>query len=187
MPTQISGLILAGGLGRRMHGADKGLQIFHGKPLVQHLIEHLAPQVDFLSINANRNLSRYRAFGYPVLPDVIPGFLGPLAGLHAGMLHATTPLLITVPCDAPCLPTNLVARLVAALETDASDLAIVQTPERPEPLFCLARTSLLPNLTSYLTAGGRKVSAWQATLKSSRVQFAADTFANLNTLQELPR
>ena len=108
----ITGIVLAGGLGRRMGGVDKGLVDFLGKPLVAHVIQRLNPQVDEILINANREIDRYAAFGHPVIQDDIEGFAGPLAGLHKGMREAKHPYVLTVPCDSPLLPMNLVGRLI---------------------------------------------------------------------------
>ena len=182
----ITGLILAGGLGRRMGGRDKGLQPFRGKPMAAWAIERLAPQVDVLLINANQNLEAYAAFGYPVVPDRIAGFAGPLAGLHTGLLACETPLLVTAPCDSPFLPEDLVARLRAALEAAGADLAVAQTGTQPHPVFSLVRREALDGLTAFLEGGGRKVDAWYAALKTVEVPFAEErAFANINTLEEL--
>ena len=187
MPEKhITGLILAGGLGRRMGGRDKGLQPFRGKPMAAWAIERLAPQVDALLINANQNLEAYAAFGYPVVPDRIAGFAGPLAGLHTGLLACETPLLVTAPCDSPFLPEDLVARLRDAMEAAGADLAVAKTGEQPHPVFSLVRREVLDGLTAFLEAGGRKVDAWYAALKVAEVPFADErAFANINTLEEL--
>jgi molybdopterin-guanine dinucleotide biosynthesis protein A len=183
----ITGVILAGGLARRMGGADKGLQLLHGRPLVAWVLERLAPQVDALAINANRNSERYAEFGVPVFPDQVPDFAGPLAGLHAALTAVHTPLVATVPCDSPYLPHDLVARLHAALEREASDLAVARTLGQLQPVFCLVRRTLLPHLADYLAAGGRKVDHWYATLRVSEVGFddEAAAFENINTAAEL--
>src|SRR3974390_3147457 len=107
--TPVAGIVLAGGQGRRMGSVDKGLAVLAGKPMVAHVLSRFAPQVDTVVINANQNLDRYASLGYPVLPDTVGGFAGPLAGLHAGMTHATQSLVATVPCDSPFLPGDLVA------------------------------------------------------------------------------
>src|SRR5919197_5324771 len=112
----VSGIVLAGGLGRRMGGVDKGLQLLHGRPMIAHVLARLAPQVDEIVINANQNLERYAAFGHRVVSDRISGFAGPLAGLHAGLEAISQPLALTVPCDSPFLPSDLVARLHAELD-----------------------------------------------------------------------
>lgn len=185
-PEQITGLILAGGLGRRMGGRDKGLQPFRGRPMAAWAIERLAPQVDALLINANQNLEAYAAFGHPVVPDRIAGFAGPLAGLHTGPLACETPLLVTAPCDSPFLPEDLVDKLRAALEAAGADLAVAKTGDQPHPVFSLVRREVLDGLTAFLESGGRKVDAWYAALKTVEVAFADErAFANINTLEEL--
>ncbi|MEZ5613868.1 MAG: molybdenum cofactor guanylyltransferase MobA [Rhodocyclaceae bacterium] len=187
MPEEsITGLILAGGLGRRMGGRDKGLQPFRGRPMVAWSIERLAPQVDALLINANQNLEAYAAFGHPVVPDRVQGFAGPLAGLHAGLTACETPLLVTAPCDSPFLPEDLVARLRGGLEAAGADLAVARTGTQPHPVFSLVRREVLDGLTGFLGAGGRKVDAWYAALKVVEVAFPDEgAFANINTLDEL--
>src|SRR5512133_668846 len=102
--SAITGVIFAGGQGRRMGGVDKGLVALDGRPLVAHVVERLAPQVGALVINANQNRDRYAAFAYPVVADVVPDFAGPLAGLHAGIAAAATPYIVTRPCDSQFLP-----------------------------------------------------------------------------------
>jgi molybdopterin-guanine dinucleotide biosynthesis protein A len=185
--ADITGVVLAGGLGRRMGGIDKGLQELNGRPLVQWVLERLAPQVGTVLINANQNLARYGEFGYPVLPDVIADFAGPLAGLHAALSHARTPLLVTVPCDSPFLPADLVLRLHAALQAQHADLAVPRTGDRAHRAFCLTRREMLPRLDAFLASGERKVGLWHASLKVAEVPFDddADAFRNINTPEEL--
>ena len=183
----ITGVVLAGGLGRRMGGADKGLQLLDGKPLVQWVVERLEPQVEQVLVNANRNIARYEALGYRVIPDPLPGFAGPLAGLQAALAYAPHPLVATVPCDAPFLPKDLIARLHTALVTSGADLAIASTLGQPQPVFCLCRRQLLPGLISFLASGQRQVTSWQRTVTATTVSFddQADAFRNLNTNAEL--
>lgn len=183
----ITGLVLAGGLGRRMGGVDKGLVELDGQPMVAHVLARLAPQVDALLINANQNAERYGAFGHPVVPDRIEGYAGPLAGLHAGLAAASTPLLVTVPCDSPFLPLDLVARLRTALETANAQLAVAKTGEQAQPVFSLVRRDVLDDLAQFLAGGGRKIDAWYARLAVVEVPFddEAEAFANINTREEL--
>jgi molybdopterin-guanine dinucleotide biosynthesis protein A len=183
----VSGIVLAGGLGRRMGGVDKGLQLLHGRPMIAHALARLAPQVDEIVINANQNHERYAAFGHRVVPDAIGGFAGPLAGLHAGLGAVSQPLAVTVPCDSPFLPTDLVARLHARL--GANDLAVAKTGDQPHPVFALVRRAVAGNLETFLKSGGRKIDAWYASLKVIEVLFddEADAFRNINTLEELGR
>ena len=177
--------MLAGGLGRRMGGVDKGLQPFRGKPMAQWAIERLAPQVDELIVNANQNRSDYERFGYRVVADELSGFAGPLAGLHAGMKAAGRDLVVTAPCDSPFLPGDLVARLRGAL--GANQLAVAKTGAQPHPVFSLVSRGVLPHLEAFLTSGGRKIDAWYASLKVVEVAFddEEDAFRNINTRAEL--
>ena len=181
----ITGLILAGGQGRRMGGVDKGLQPLRGKPLAQWALERLEPQVEEVLINCNQNLETYARFGHRLVPDEVAGFAGPLAGLHAGLRVARHPLLVTVPCDSPFLPPDLVARLQERL-TD-HDLAVAKTGDQPHPVFSLVRRTVLADLEAFLSGGGRKIDAWYARLRTVEVPFddAPDAFRNINTLEEL--
>ncbi|MGQ0655954.1 MAG: molybdenum cofactor guanylyltransferase MobA [Betaproteobacteria bacterium] len=181
----VSGIVLAGGLGRRMGGVDKGLQDLRGRPLVQWVLERFAPQVDEIVINANQNRERYEALGHAVVPDDIAGFAGPLAGLHAGLKAATHELVATVPCDSPFLPADLVERLQFFLEDN--DLAVAKTGEQAHPVFVLTRKAIAPNLEAFLACGGRKIDAWYASLRVVEVSFddEADAFRNINTREEL--
>lgn len=184
---EITGVILAGGQGRRMGGIDKGLQELQGRPMVQWVLARLAPQVGSVLINANQNLERYAEFGCAVLPDRIPDFAGPLAGLHAALGQAATPLLVTVPCDSPFLPADLVARLHAALVAEHAEIAVARSGDRVHRAFCLVRRELLPQLEAFLAAGERKIGLWHAALKVVEVGFddVPAAFSNINTLEEL--
>jgi molybdopterin-guanine dinucleotide biosynthesis protein A len=186
---KITGVILAGGLGRRMGGIDKGLQELRGRPMTAWVVERLAPQVDELLINANQNGERYAEFGHRVVPDQIPDFAGPLAGLHAALSAATHPLVATAPCDSPFLPADLISRLFSALTATDADLAVARTFDQPHPVFCLCKREVLPHLTEFLESGGRKIDRWYATLKVIEVAFddEAEAFENINTREELGR
>lgn len=185
---EISGLVFAGGLARRMDGREKGLIPFRGRSLVEHVLERFAPQVGRLAINANRNREAYAAFGHPVVADILDGYAGPLAGLQAGLTNCATPLLATVPCDAPLLPLDLVARLAAALENGRAPLAAAFANGRLQPTFMLCRREALADLERYLAGGGRKIHAWLAEMGALEVPFAdAQAFANINTPEELER
>jgi len=148
-------------------------------------IARLRPQVDEILINANQNLEIYRAFGYRVVPDEIGGFAGPLAGLHAGLKAATHALVVTVPCDSPFLPADLVSRLNSCLK--GNDLAVARTGDQPHPVFALMKREVRESLEAFLASGGRKIDAWYAALKVVEVGFddEADAFRNINTLEEL--
>ena len=184
--AQVTGLVLAGGMGRRMDSRDKGLVPFRGRPMVAHVIQRLAPQVGPLLINANRNTEQYAAYGHPVVGDEVGGFAGPLAGLHAGMRACATPLIVTAPCDSPFLPLDLVARLQMAMQDAIADAAVVRTGGFAQPVFALYQVSLLPSLTAFLEAGGRKIDTWYAQHRVADVDFADEAaFANINTIEEL--
>lgn len=187
----ITGLILAGGRGSRMGNVDKGLQPFRGKPMAQHAIERLVPQVGSVMVNANRNIEAWLELAAPVWRDETPGFAGPLAGLEAGLRHCVTPWLLAAPCDSPFLPHDLAARLAAAVEEHDADLAFAVTREpgmrqQAHPVFCLVKASRLPVLSQYLEEGGRRVDGWYQDLKAVEVLFEdAEAFRNINTLEEL--
>lgn len=183
----ITGVVLAGGLGRRMGGVDKGLRSLHGRPMVAAVIERFAPQVSELLINANQNIGVYAQFGYRVVPDVIGGYAGPLAGLHAALTAATHPLVATAPCDSPFLPTDVVARLHDAMLAHQAQLAVAKTGQQAHPVFCLCQRDILPHLEQFLAGGGRKIDLWYATLRVVEVGFddVADAFSNINSPQEL--
>lgn len=187
--SRITGVVLAGGLGRRMGQIDKGLRLLRGRPLAAHVAERFAPQVDELLINANQNIADYTALGYPVISDEIPDFAGPLAGLHAALSASRNPLVATAPCDSPFLPSDLINRLKNGLINAGADIAIAQTGNQPHPVFCLCRQSLLPHLTAYLRSGQRKFELWYATLNALPVAFDDNpsAFENINTLEELSR
>jgi len=186
----ITGLILAGGQGTRMGGTDKALQMLHGKSLLAHVAERLSPQVDELLVSAAR-ADAYpeftTAFKARIVIDELAG-AGPLAGVHAGLKAGHNEFLVTAPCDGPFLPADLVSRLFAALNTEAADLTLARTVDGPHPVFALMRRSVLPVLTKYLAAGGRKADGWYEALKVIEVAFDdAKAFANINTRDELAR
>ncbi len=183
----ITGIILAGGKGSRMGGVDKGLQPLRGKPMVEWVLARFAPQVAEIVINANQNLASYEKYGHRVVSDAIGGFAGPLAGLHAGLNAAKHPLVVTVPCDSPFLPSDLVGRLQGSLKNH--DLAVAKTGAQPHPVFALMKREVRESLEAFLASGGRKIDAWYAALKVVEVSFddEADAFRNINTLEELKR
>ena len=183
----VTGIVLAGGQGRRMGGVDKGLVAFRGAPMVAAVIARLAPQVGAIVVNANQNADAYAAFGHRVVPDAVGGFAGPLAGLHAGLAAVATRHAVTVPCDSPFLPHDLVARLGAALDAHDAELAVARTFDQPHPVFALVRADVRPNLEAFLAGGGRKIDAWYAALRVVEVAFddEADAFRNINTRDEL--
>ncbi len=170
-----------------MGGADKGLVIFQQKPLIQHVIERLTPQVDEILINANRELPSYERFSLAVLQDETPDFIGPLAGFSLGLQHAKNDYLLTVPCDSPLLPQDLAQRLITKLIEQQAEIAVASSNGNAHPVFCLMKKSVLPSLTIFLAQGERKVSAWQKRQRYIEVDFSDcnDAFTNLNTFEDL--
>jgi molybdenum cofactor guanylyltransferase len=186
----ITGLILAGGRGSRMGGVDKGLQNHHGVPMAMHALLRLGPQVGELMINANRNLGAYESMGAPVWPDSLPDYAGPLAGFLTGLEHCETPYLVTVPCDSPLFPDDLVQRLAQALEREGAEIAMAATREgdalQVQPVFCLMKTELIESLVRFTQSGQRKIDKWTALHRCVEVPFDdAQAFANANTADEL--
>jgi molybdopterin-guanine dinucleotide biosynthesis protein A len=190
-PDEITGLVLAGGQGRRMGGVDKGLQNYHGMPLALHALLRLSTQVGQVLINANRNLAAYESMGVPVWPDAMSDYPGPLAGILVGMEHCETPYLATVPCDSPQFPVDLVSRLAEGLVAQDAEIAMAATREadgsiQVQPVFCLIRTDLLESLVGYLHRGERKIDRWTAQHRCATIVFEdANAFINANTLTEL--
>ncbi len=187
---QITGLVLAGGRGSRMGGVDKGLQLHGGIPLAQHALLRLRPQVASVLINANRNEATYEAFGALVLPDALPDQPGPLAGFLAGLAHCKTDYLVTVPCDTPHFPEDLVSRLAEALAGNEADIAMAATKSsdgvQVQPVFCLMKVSLKDSLTKFTASGQRKIDKWTAMHRCVEVRFDDElAFFNANTAEEL--
>ena len=209
----ITGLVLAGGRGSRMGGVDKGLQNHLGMPLALHSLLRLQGQVGSAMLNANRNLGAYESMGVPVWPDSQADFAGPLAGMLVGLEHCETPWLVTVPCDTPNLPTDLVERLAAAAQAEDAEIAMAATRElaleavanaaanadanpdakgqpvvQVQPVFCLLKASLLESLQAFLDSGQRKIDRWTAQHRCVIVVFDDNAaFFNANTVEELRR
>lgn len=190
--NDITGLILAGGRGSRMGGVDKGLQNYQGTPLALHALIRLQPQVGTVMINANRNLAAYESFGASVWPDVLPDFAGPLAGWLTGLERCETAWMVSVPCDAPLFPLDLVERLAEAVSAQNASIAMACTEEdgrwQRQPVFSLMRTSLLESLVAFTQGGGRKIDAWTHQHAVAEVRFPdPNAFFNANTLADLNR
>jgi molybdenum cofactor guanylyltransferase len=182
-----------------MGGVDKGLQLYNGTPLAKHAIQQLQPQVGTLLINANRNLDVYQTWGAQysaeVVVDELADFAGPLAGFLVGLQRCKTPFLVTVPCDTPRFPADLVARLAETMTQNNADIAMVSSPDeegilRHQPVFCLIRCELTESLRVFTDTGGRKIGAWAAQHKLTRVDFNQvqddpKAFYNANNLQDL--
>jgi len=187
----ITGLVLAGGRGSRMGGVDKGLQNHQGMPLALHALLRLSPQVGAVMLNANRNLGAYESLGAPVWPDALPDYPGPLAGFLAGLEHCETPYLVTVPCDSPRFPVDLVERLARGLAEAQADIAMAVTRDEAgqrqrQPVFCLMYTGVLDSLVRFIQGGQRRIDRWTDGQRSVEVLFDdAGAFVNANTPQEL--
>ena len=202
----VCAVVLAGGMGSRMGGVDKGLQTLRGKALAHHAIDRLNHQTagspDLIAINANRNAPTYEAWGFSVWQDTLEGFAGPLAGFATALAHCADteiPYLLTVPCDSPVFPLDLLERLSHALISNNADIAVASAPEtnklgetqlRTQPVFCLMRTALAPSLNHFLSQGGRKVDAWTSQHHTVEVTFNLphddpQAFFNANTLAQL--
>ncbi|AVP57919.1 molybdenum cofactor guanylyltransferase MobA [Pulveribacter suum] len=197
----ITALVLAGGRGTRMGGADKGLQPFRGQPLALHAARRVQPQVAGVMLNANRHLDIYGNWGLPVWPDDAQGaFAGPLAGFATGLAHCPTPWLLALPCDTPLFPADLAARLAAAAHEARAPIAMAAAPEAPDgggppqlrthAVFCLMHVSLRADLQAFVQSGGRRVQQWSARHGCAIAAFdrpgdAPQAFANANTLEQL--
>lgn len=181
------GLILAGGRSSRMQGADKALLTLQGKTLLAHAVRRLGPQVDALALNSNAAPEAFAGYGLPVIPDHLPGFLGPLAGIHAGLLRYPHDYLVTTAVDLPLLPPDLVARLHAGLGTKSC--AYVSDGVR-HALALLWRPGMAANVQDYLQRGGRSLKDYLST-HGQPVRFERPQdrglFCNLNTPEDLAR
>ena len=203
--STVCAVILAGGRATRMGGVDKGLQLFQGQSLAEIALGRLRQQVGgspgLIGINANRNHAIYESLGVTVWSDTVPDYAGPLAGFLTAMRQCVGQYeyLLTIPCDSPLFPLDLLVRLGAALVSEKSEIAMAMAPEvqangsillRPQPVFCLMRTDLADDLQTFMDSGGRKIGAWTASHKQIKLGFNAPgddarAFANANTLEEL--
>ena len=183
----ITGLILAGGAARRMGGGDKGLTELAGKPLIEYALARLAPQVDAIIINANRNVARYADYGHPVVTDQRQGFQGPLAGMASGLKAAETEFMVCAPCDSPLLPEDLVGRLFRQLREQDAELSVAHNGERLQPVFTLMRAALADSLLAFLDGGGRKIDQWFQRHQLAVADFSDQpaAFSNVNSPEEL--
>jgi molybdopterin-guanine dinucleotide biosynthesis protein A len=188
--ADVTGWVLAGGRGSRMGGVDKGLQLHAGVPLAVHAMRRLLPQVGGVAINANRQVDVYASFGVPVHADSLADHPGPLGGFLAGLEHCTTPYVMTVPCDAPNFPVDLVARLAAELIASHAPMAMATTQGanglQPQPVFCLMASQLRQSLLDFTASGQRKPQVWAELNGCAWVVFDDEAaFVNANTHAEL--
>jgi molybdenum cofactor guanylyltransferase len=187
-PAAIIGTILAGGQARRLGGVDKGLIEVAGRPMIEWIIEALAPQVDAILINANRNPDRYCRYGFPVIGDLLPNHQGPLAGFAAAMAEVPgDAAVLTVPCDSPAPPPDLAARLTGALEAGDAELAVAHDGERLQPVYALIPAALRESLNAFLASGERKIDLWYARHRMATADFSdcPERFLNLNRPEDL--
>ncbi|MFQ5995855.1 MAG: molybdenum cofactor guanylyltransferase MobA [Acidiferrobacterales bacterium] len=184
--SKITGVVLAGGRARRMGGIDKGLLTLNGRPMIEHVLDVLRPQVDNIIINANRNQERYQAFGYEVVPDKVGEYFGPLAGMASAMEATSTKYILTVPCDSPLISDDLTARLYAALLDNNAEIAVAHDGERMQPVFALLQRDLLSSLVTYLDSGERKIDRWFDKHRVAVCLFEdrPEMFTNVNSPEE---
>ena len=184
---EITGVILAGGRGRRMGGVDKGLTQLVGKPMLWHVLEALQPQVTKVIINANRNLESYREFGHQIVSDLIGDFSGPLAGMASGMQAATTTYIVTVPCDSPLIAGDLVARMYHDLNDHAAEICVAHDGKRTHPVFLLLKRDLITSMLEFLNAGERKIDKWFVKHRTTMSNFSdqPEAFLNVNNPQDI--
>lgn len=185
----ITAVVIAGGRALRMGGKDKGLVELDNKALISHVIDAIEPQVSQLVINTNRNFEQYRKLGFPVISDEMAGFKGPLAGFLSALDSINTTNALFVPCDTPLLTGQLVSRLTQARDKMGADIAVAHDGQRLQPLFALIPSHLHGSLEKYLESGERKIDRWYAMHNTTVVDFSdvAETFININTLDELQR
>jgi molybdenum cofactor guanylyltransferase len=203
--ASVCAVVLAGGRAIRMGGLDKGLQLLQGQPLAAIALQRLGQQTagapGLVAINANRNQDQYATLGVPVWSDSVPNFVGPLAGVLVAMeqCQGRFDYVLSVPCDSPLFPLDLLQRLSAALLAEEAEIAMAMAADmpqtgssvlRPQPVFCLMRCSLVHSLQHFIEGGGRKIGAWTASQRQTKVAFNAEgddprAFANANTLDEL--
>ena len=182
---RVTGVILAGGQARRMGGIDKGLVELNGVTMCKIVIDLLQPQVSEVLVNANRNLGVYTNYGVRVVQDKTPGYLGPLAGLASAMNVATTPWIITVPCDGPFLNRDYVARMISMIDEDV-EIVVAKDSDRMQPTYILAKIKLLDSLNRFLCSGERKIDRWFVKHHYAEADFSdtPDCFLNINTIQD---
>ena len=189
----ISALILAGGRAQRMEGCDKGLVELQGRPMINHVLERLQPQLDLIRINANRNQDTYAALArhdnakaIEVISDRLDDFQGPLAGIARGLEHCPTPWMLVVPCDTPFLPLDLVERLYQQAQTGSAQIAVAHDGQRLQPVVALLRRELYGSLMAYLGNGQRKIDRWYNEHPMVEVDFSDqnEAFLNINTLRD---
>ena len=185
--NDITAIILAGGMGRRFQGQDKGLIEYQGQPLVERLIGKLQQQGVAIAINANRNIDTYKSYDLPVFSDELDNYQGPLAGFATAMARVTTDFILTLPCDGPLLDDDYVERFVNAANQKPAPVLVADDGERLQPVHAMIQCNLLDDLREFLDSGERKIDRWYGRYDFTRVDFSAtpECFRNINNLQDL--
>lgn len=185
----MTAIVLAGGRASRMGGMDKGLIPIAGRPMIEHVLERILPQAEAVVISANRHLDAYRRYGWPVVADADGDYLGPLAGVLAGMHAANTPFVLTVPCDAPRLPDDLLPRLWRALHAGHARIALAHDGTRAQRAFLFMRRDLQDSIGEYLDSGERSIERWLVKTAATEVDFSdhPGAFFNVNTQDDVVR
>ena len=184
---RVSGLILAGGMGRRMQGQDKGWIELNSKPLISVVVEKLQSQVDEVVINANRNISRYQTLNKIIIKDELGDFQGPLAGMLSGLKNCQSEFMAVVPCDCPFFPIDLVKRFLEKQKATHADIVSVNDGTRTHPVFALIKRDLLDSLNGYLCQGERKIDRWYELHNYQIIEYpdGEHYFENINTPEQL--
>ena len=172
-----------------MDGEDKGLVELANRPLIEYVIDAIKPQVETIILNANRNQEQYSRYGYPVISDTLLGYQGPLAGFISAMKNSTTSHIVTLPCDGPFLPGDLVARLISTLTRDNAEIAVAHDGDRMQPVYSLIPTALTYSLNAFLDSGDRKIDLWYKQHQVALADFSdcPETFRNINTAEQRDR
>jgi molybdenum cofactor guanylyltransferase len=186
-PENVTAVILAGGMGRRMGGQDKGLVMYKNATLIERVLAGIAQQTENILINANRNLDAYSKFGYPIVEDTLTDFQGPLAGFYAAMAVAKTEYILTLPCDGPFVADNYLSSMLEAINKTDNKMAIASDGERMQPVYALLSVDLRPSLEQFLKEGERKIDRWYNRHQYSLVKFENEThlFTNINTPEDI--
>jgi len=185
----VTAVILAGGKGRRMDGKDKGLVELENRPLIEYVIDAIKPQVETIILNANRNRAQYSSYGYPVVSDALADHQGPLAGFICAMKSSTTSHIVTLPCDGPFLPGDLVERLTASLTDDNAEIAVAHDGDRMQTVYSLIPITLANSLDAFLDSGERKTELWYRQHRIALADFSdcPEAFRNINTAEQYNR
>jgi len=186
-PKNVTAVILAGGKGRRLGGQDKGLVSYQGKLLIEHVIARIQPQLNHILINANRNQSVYSSYGYPITVDELSDFQGPLAGFATAMKLVKTSHILTLPCDGPALPDDLLDRMLKKQNDPSKSILVAHDGKRLQTVYALIPVALLSSLERYLETGQRRIDQWYAEHDFITVDFSdkPDAFKNINTQEQL--